>query len=147
MIKHDPIFDTDKVSEFYSKKDGVPIKYVCTSSPTEFGATAADIFYRDTPHPEFGNHYFALYRINVGTIKEPKVEMRIGGCDDVEELRFDMIQDENDDYHYSIHRHDYRPVGTSAIDGGRAYTKIVGKVLPEVTSFRVQDGEFVPYDI
>ena len=28
MIKHEPLFDTDKVCEHYTKKDGVPVKYV-----------------------------------------------------------------------------------------------------------------------
>ena len=28
-IKHAPLFDTKKVEELYSEKDGVPISYVC----------------------------------------------------------------------------------------------------------------------
>ena len=50
MIKHEPIFDTQKVCELFSKKDGVPITYVCTSALDD-GAQAMDIFYRETPHP------------------------------------------------------------------------------------------------
>jgi hypothetical protein len=59
-VMHNPLFDTDKVCKHYSEKDGVPIKYVCTSALGD-EAQAMDIFYRDTPHPEFGNRYFGLY--------------------------------------------------------------------------------------
>ena len=38
----------------------VPISYVCTSAVTEHAANAYDIFYRETPHPEFGNFYFGV---------------------------------------------------------------------------------------
>ena len=31
MIVHNPIFDTLKMEDHYSKKDGVEVKYVCTS--------------------------------------------------------------------------------------------------------------------
>jgi hypothetical protein len=31
-IKHEPLFDTAKVEKLYSEKDGVPVKYVCTSA-------------------------------------------------------------------------------------------------------------------
>ena len=47
-IKHYPITKTNQVAELYSEKDGVDVKYVCT---TELSDTIADIFYRDTPHP------------------------------------------------------------------------------------------------
>ena len=58
-ISHKPISDTDKVAKRYSEKDGVEVKYVCT---TEFGKKpVSDIFFRKTPHPTFGNRYFGLY--------------------------------------------------------------------------------------
>jgi hypothetical protein len=60
-IHHRPILDAARVEKFYSEKDGVQVKYVCTSAPNQYATYAADIFYRDTPHPEFGNHYFGLY--------------------------------------------------------------------------------------
>jgi hypothetical protein len=64
-IQHNPIFDTAKVEKLYTEKDGVEVKYVCTSAlgSQEF---ATDIFYRATPHPQFGNRYFALYQNHVG---------------------------------------------------------------------------------
>ena len=60
-VKHVPVFDTKKAISFYENKDGVPIKYVCT---TDLLASdlPVDIFYRKTPHPEFGNRYFGLYK-------------------------------------------------------------------------------------
>jgi hypothetical protein len=60
-ILHHPIFDIAKVEALYSEKDGVPVRYVCTSAPNKSATYAVDIFYRETPHPEFGNHYFGLY--------------------------------------------------------------------------------------
>ena len=61
MIKHQPLFDTDKIVDHYERKDGVTIKYVCTSAlgGQDF---SVDVFYRDTPHPQFGNRYFGIYR-------------------------------------------------------------------------------------
>lgn len=133
-IKHYPLFDTEKVIKHYSEKDGVPIKYVCTSAlgSEEF---ARDIFYRDTPHPEFGNRYFAVY-------DHPIYALLISAADKIEDVGFDMIEHEGE-YHYSQHRHDYRQVGDVAIDGGRAYTKLGGNMNRPVKTFRVKDGEFI----
>ena len=61
-IQHSPLFDTAKVEQLYTEKDGVLVKYVCTSAAYSTAEFAADIFYRETPHPVFGNYYFALYR-------------------------------------------------------------------------------------
>jgi hypothetical protein len=36
MIKHEPQFDTDKICKIYSKKDGVPVTYVCTSAVNSY---------------------------------------------------------------------------------------------------------------
>src|SRR6056300_1082205 len=60
-IIHESLFETNKIAEHYTEKDGVPVTYVCTSAlgGQEF---AVDVFYRETPHPEFGNRYFGLYR-------------------------------------------------------------------------------------
>ena len=53
-IQHQSLFDTIKIEKLYSDKDGVPVKYVCT---TDLNASdvPVDVFYRETPHPEFGN--------------------------------------------------------------------------------------------
>ena len=59
-IKHPKIFDTDALEEHYSEKDGVPVHYVCTTD-LKASDKPADIFYRDTPHPEFGNKYFGMF--------------------------------------------------------------------------------------
>lgn len=130
-IKHYPIFDTQKVIDFYSEKDGVPIKYVCTSA-LDSETFARDIFYRETPHPEFGNRYFALYRYGEGIL--------ICNADKIEEVDFGMIEGP-DGWEYSQHRHDYRVVGESMIDGGRAYIRRGGPAM--FKPMRVKDGEFV----
>ena len=92
-IVHYPITNTKQVEELYSEKDGVPVKHVCT---TEFGNSIVDVFYRDTPHPKFGNRYFAvLFRDNVPYI---------ANADEVEKLTFGLVQNDNGDMEYSRKR-------------------------------------------
>jgi hypothetical protein len=134
MIKHEPLFESDKIVKHYEEKDGVPIKYVCTSALGGQGF-AVDIFYRSTPHPEFGNRYFGLYR----NMYAAGAQIMITNADVIEDLEFGMVQDKDGVYHYSAHRHDYKIVDGSMIDGGRAYVRRSGPV----TMFKVKDGEFV----
>ena len=140
-INHDPIFDTAKVEAHYSEKDGVEVKYVCTSAMTEHGASAADIFYRETPHPEFGNRYFCLYYSpSTRLIRERHI--MITDCDTIENLEFGMIEGD-DGWEYSQHRHDYRVVGKCAIDGGRSYVRRVGDLSVPCKMMKVMQGQFV----
>lgn len=131
-IHNRPIFDTKKVEEHYTQKDGVPVKYVCTSAPNEYATYAADIFYRETPHPEFGNRYFGLYNNHMGQIM-------ITNADMIEDLEFAMIKDNNGDLHYSAHRHDYKTIDDKMIDGGRSYVRTNTN---DLYYFKVKDGEF-----
>ena len=131
MIKHDNIFKTDAMVEHYSKKDGVEVKYVC-SSALGSEAQAMDIFYRATPHPEFGNRYFGMY-------VDQKDRVMITNADRIEDAEFAMIEDFNGDLHYSAHRHDYKTVDGKMVDGGRAYIRSSGATIP----YRVVDGELV----
>ena len=139
MINHEPIFDTKRVCELYSKKDGVPIKYVCTSAPNEHASYAADIFYRETPHPEFGNRYFALF--------QRTEQILIRNADPIEDLTFTAIYSNMlEQWVYSKHRHDYRevPGENVAIDGGRSYDRMVGDFKGAmIKTFVVKDGEFM----
>jgi hypothetical protein len=134
-IKHRPLFDTEAVTKFYSEKDGVPVTYVCTSAPNKEADYAADIFYRETPHPEFGNRYFGLY-MNMDN------RIWITNCDMIEDLSFSMIEGPNG-WEYSQHRHDYRNVGSTAIDGGRAYVRLIGDIHAKVKVMKVKDGKFL----
>ena len=135
MIVHKPLMDVQKVIEHYTEKDGVPIKYVCSSSITENGTAAADIFYRDTPHPKFGNRYFGLYwSTAVGKVM-------IANADKIEDFEFALVEDENGDLHYSRHRWDYLSFSNgNMIDGGRAYIKSSGCKL---YVYRIKNGEMV----
>lgn len=139
IVKHSPILDTKRVCELYSKKDGVPVSYVCTSAPNQNATYAADIFYRETPHPEFGNRYFGLYRnpsfSSDGTIM-------ITNADMIEDLEFGMVKGPNG-WEYSQHRHDYRQVGNCAVDGGRAYFRRVGDLSAPAKYMKIVDGKFV----
>jgi len=143
-IQHNPIFDVQKISEIYTEKDGVPVKYVCTSAPNISANYAADIFYRETPHPEFGNRYFGLYQ----NAHSDDVQIMITNADKIEDLNFEMIE-VNGSLHYSQHRHDYRDVGNGiAIDGGREYFRSSFSdrdfyMSCDRKTLRVKDGEFV----
>ena len=139
-IKHHPIFDTARVEKHYSEKDGEPVKYVCTSATNEHAEYAADIFYRETPHPEFGNRYFGLYwhRLNF----ELPAHMMITDADMIETLEFGMLEGPNG-WEYSQHRHDYRHVGDCAVDGGRSYFKRAGDLSVPCKVMKIVDGEFV----
>ena len=130
-IHHRPLTRVEKVEKHYQEKDGVPIKYVCTSS-TKLGVTYGDIFYRETPHPEFGNRYFMLYDNDDGDR-----HFLIRDADFVEDLFFYMVEYEGK-LHYSRGRHDYLKLGDGFIDGGMSYFR--GNLKPRV--FKVVNGEF-----
>ena len=131
MIKHSPIFDVDKLAHHYSQKDGVDVKYVC-SSALGGEAQAMDIFYRDTPHPQFGNRYFGVF-VDIND------RIMITNADIIDGAEFAMIEDANGDLHYSAHRHDYKSVDGKMVDGGRAYIRSSG----ETVMYKVRDGVFV----
>jgi hypothetical protein len=132
MIKHEPRFDTDKICQHYSEKDGVPVTYVCTSALGD-EAQAMDIFYRETPHPEFGNRYFGLYRhVTSGNLM-------ITNADHIEQAEFGLVEDDEGNLQYSAHRHDYKQFKNgNMIDGGRAYIK---SGMHPVHMYAVRNGE------
>ena len=132
-IIHYPITNIKKVEELYSEKDGVTVKHVCT---TEFGDSIVDVFYRDTPHPKFGNRYFAvLFRDNVPYI---------ANADEIENLTFGLVQNDDGDMEYSRSRHDYKKFKNgNMIDGGRDYIRSSGKVFVYV----VRDGKMVRHGV
>ena len=134
-IQHSPLFDTAKVEAHYTEKDGADVKYVCTSAlgSQDF---ATDVFYRATPHPEFGNRYFGLYHDHM------RGHMMITNADQIESLDFGMIESKGK-YYYSQHRHDYKVIDDKMIDGGRAYIR---SGAHDVDVFKIQDGAFVRYE-
>lgn len=137
-IQHNPILNVQKAAQLYTEKDGVLVKYLCTSAISKSGTVAADIFYRETPHPEFGNKYFGLFVNHEGNLM-------ITNADKIEDLEFDMVEVEGL-LHYSQHRHDYRSVGNGiAIDGGRDYFRasFVDRDSFTRKTLKVKDGEFV----
>lgn len=133
MIKHAPLFDTEAVINHYERKDNVPIKYVC-STDLVASDTPVDVFYRSTPHPEFGNRYFGLYH---DTVRD---HIMITDADIVESLEFGMITDKEGNKWYSQCHHDCLFIDDKMIDGGRQYIRWSGEA-PEV--YQVVDGEFV----
>src|SRR6056300_458891 len=134
-IQHEPLFDTAKVEEHYTEKDGVEVKYVCTTD-LRGRDCPVDVYYRETPHPEFGNRYFGLYHDHV------RGHLMITNADVIESLEFGMIEVDGK-YYYSQSHHDYKVVGKKMIDGGRAYIRSSGGA----TCMRVEDGKFYAVDI
>lgn len=133
-IHHRPLLDVDVIIAHYSEKDGVPVSYVCTSAPNEYADYAVDVFYRETPHPVYGNRYFGLYRTNA--------QVYITNLDNIEGLYFNCIEVEGQ-WHYSQHRHDCHFVGDVAIDGGRSYNRYVGNMDHPKKCFVIKDGVFI----
>ena len=132
-IKHRPILDIERVTEHFTAKDGVEITYVCTTD-LKASDSPVDVFYRETAHPEFGNHYFGLfydhYRDNT----------MICSADMIEELEFGMVLNDADEYEYSQSHHDYKQFENgNMIDGGRAYVRSSGSVV----MMRVIKGKFI----
>jgi hypothetical protein len=133
IIKHYPITKIEQVEKVYSEKDDVPVKHVCS---TEFGDAIADIFYRETPHLEFGNRYFAIYFIGD--------KLYIANADEVEKLTFGMVENDEGQLEYSQSRHDYKSFKNgNMIDGGRDYIRSSGNVKV----FVVSDGQMVHHGV
>ena len=133
-IKHAPRFDTDKVCAIYSEKDGVAVSYVCTTD-LNVSDKPVDIFFRGTPHPEFGNRYFGLFT----DVKFDQIgDLMIVGADQVESYDFGMIESSDGEWWYSQSHHDCLMIDGKMIDGGRAYTRGNGFEM-----FNIRDGEFV----
>ena len=137
MVKHSPISkDINKIIKLYSEKDGVEIKYVCTSSIRERGRIY-DIFYRadNSEHPEFGNRYFGITYIDGLPW--------IGNADNIENLTFNTVNGV-----YSRNEHDFVPTGLDvSIDGGRDYLRLVGNISAPVKTYIIKNGEFMEKEL
>ena len=130
-IHHSPIFDRDKIIKHYTEKDGVEVKYVCTTD-LRASDVPVDVYYRETPHPQFGNRYFGIYYSYNG-------DLMITNADSIESLIFGMIK-VNGDYHYSQSRHDFKKFEDGQyIDGGRNYVRS----NVSITQMVVKDGKFI----
>lgn len=132
-IKHNPVFKAEEIEKIYSKKDGVNIKYVCT---TDLRASdcPVDVFYRETPHPEFGNRYFGMY------VEPYTGTTYITNADMIEELQFGVVPNDDGELEYSESHHAYKRFENgNMIDGGRQYIRSSGPTDVYV----VKDGELV----
>jgi len=116
-ILHNPQFNVKKVTAHYTKKDGVPVNYVCTSDLDE-SDRPFDIYYRDTPHPIHNNYYFGLYYNN------DIDRMMICNADSIEKYQFGMISEtDTDEWVYSQSHHDSVEIDSGFIGGGRRYIR------------------------
>ena len=131
-IKHRPQFDTKQICQIYSEKDGVDVTYVCT---TDLNASdvPVDVFYRSSPHPEFGNRYFGLY------YHVYRDQVMITGADIVEHLEFGMVENDEGELEYSQSHHDHKVFKNgNMIDGGRQYIRS----SRGADVYKIKDGEF-----
>lgn len=135
-IQHAPILNVEKAAALYTKKDGVDVTYLCTTDLMQ-SDQPFDIFYRETPHPEFGNRYFGL------TVRDDHV--LITDADDIESYEFGMIEDKDGKLWYSQCHHDCLFIDNKMIDGGRRYIRSSGQVV----IYTIRDGKFqeANYDI
>ena len=136
IIEHISALDTETIIEHYTKKDGISIVYVCTTELDTAKNLPIDIFYRNIPHPQFGNQYFGMY-------SDPFTSrIMITNADSVEDLTFDCIVDDGKVY-YSRYRRDFMesPNGLF-IDGGREYTRTNAT---EIFTYCVRNGRMA-YD-
>lgn len=134
MIVHENVFDIDKAIDHFRKKDGEDIKYVLTSEIHDRDVPEYwDIFYRDTPHPKFGNRYFGL-RVSF------RDTVLICNADPIEGQYVTTITDSEGREHYSRHRHDFVDLGGDGfIDGGRQYVR--ARTGAKIKTYVVKDGE------
>ena len=136
-IVHENLLNKEAIEEHYTEKDGVDVKYVCT---TDLNASdvPVDVFYRETPHPEFGNRYFGLYWDTV------RGHLMITNADIVESFEFGMVESEGR-LHYSQSHHDYKTFDNGKmIDGGRVYIK-TSQGCDAV--MRIVNGKFIAKDV
>lgn len=116
-IKHNPEFDVNTVTAHYSAKDGVTVQYVCTTD-LRASDVPVDVYYRETPHPTFGNRYFGLYHDHF------RGHTMITNADMVEEMEFGMVEGDDGLLHYSESHHTYKMFENgNMIDGGRQYIR------------------------
>lgn len=136
-IKHNPVFNIEKVIDHYTKRDGVPVVYVCTTDLLT-SDSPKDVFYRadGSCHPEFGNRYFGL------SIDPMTSNVWICDADRVEEFEFGVVENDTGELEYSRSHHDYKQFKNgNMIDGGRQYIRTSGCRAV----YRVKDG--VMYEI
>jgi len=132
-IKHHPLFNTEEVCKTYSEKDGVDVKYVCTTDLVA-SDVPVDVYYRGTPHPEFGNRYFGLYYDHV------RDHVMITNADMVETFVFGVVENDNSELEYSQSHHDYKMFENgNMIDGGRMYIR----TSKGADAYKVKNGEFI----
>lgn len=138
-IKHRPIFDIEKVIDHYTKRDGVPVVYVCTTDLLT-SDNPKDIFYRadGSSHPEFGNRYFGL------SIDRVNGDTWICDADRVENFEFGVVENDNGELEYSQSHHDYKQFKNgNMIDGGRVYIRTSGCTAV----YRVSNGQMINDEI
>ena len=134
-IVHENLFNIEEVEKIYTEKDGVDVKYVCTTD-LRASDVPVDVFYRATPHPQFGNHYFGIYWDHYRDCT------MITNADIVESFDFGMIRVDGK-YYYSQSHHDYKVVGDKMIDGGRQYVRSSGCDV----IMKVRNGKFIASDV
>tara|TARA_B110000305_G_scaffold114180_1_gene128443 strand:- start:546 stop:989 length:444 start_codon:yes stop_codon:yes gene_type:complete len=111
-IQHTTVTQIDKIIETYKRTEGTDIVYVCTTDliTTDF---PNDIFYRDTPHPEFGNQY-------IGIAVEGD-NITVCNADQIVNLHFGIVENDEGLLEYSRSKSEVKEFANgNTISGGRA---------------------------
>lgn len=110
LLNESSLFSKENIERIEKVRNA---KYVCD---TEYKDIHVAVFYGDTPHPDSGSKYFALYYADTLMITNGAF---------IEDQEIAGVVADNGDVIYSRFRHDYRtsPDGSVFIDGGRAYTR------------------------
>lgn len=118
LINESKLFSKENIERIENVRNA---KYVCDTENKDIHVA---VFYGDTPHPESGSRYFALYQVSNGPRPEQRQLMITNGAF-VEEQKITGVVADNGDVIYSSFRHDYNtsPDGSVFVDGGRAYTR------------------------
>jgi len=136
-IKHRPFLNTEDICNHYAEKDGIAVSYVCTTD-LKASDVPVDVFYRATPHPQFGNRYFGLFYDNY------RDAVMICDADIVETFEFGMVENDAGELEYSQSHHDYKQFANgNMIDGGRQYIRS----SQGATVMQVRDGKFYATDV
>jgi hypothetical protein len=94
-----------------------------------------DIFYRNTPHPTFGNRYFGI------GINHEDGSYVIFNADEIESFTFGLVEDDDGNLQYSQSHHEYKSFDNgNMIDGGRRYIR---SSRNNVSIYVVRDGKMV----
>jgi len=135
IIIESAIFSTEGIKNIEKRRKA---KYVCD---TEFEGVPVCVFYCDEEHPVSHSRYMAIYyKYPFGSEESP--DMYVTDGSPIEDQEIKGIKLEDGTIIFSRSRHDFfRYKDSVAIDGGRAYTRVVGDSPYKIVTLKVKEGK------